>query len=123
MNVMLKSLAALTLLGAFVAVHAADPATVRGNQASDAVPASARDAASGQTTGKRQSQKVTAKVGKIEDIDGDGVAAARAVSARGVATGKVSLGRSTATSTAQNNPIHEGAGNKGDNPLYQSKEK
>lgn len=123
MNVMLKSLAALALLGAFGAVHAADPSTVRGNQASDAAPTSARDAASGRATGKRQSQKVTAKVGKIEDIDGDGVAAARAVSARGVATGKVSVGRSTATSTAQNNPLHDAAGHKGDNPLYQPKDK
>ena len=103
MNVMLRSLAALTLLGAFGAVHAADPSTVHGNQAPEAAPAAARDATSGQATGKRQSPKVTAKVGKIEDIDGDGVAAARAVSARGVATGKVSVGHSTATSTAQNN--------------------
>jgi hypothetical protein len=106
MNVMLRSLVALTLLGAFGAVRAGDPSTDHGNQASDAAPASARDAASSQPTGKRQSQKVTAKVGKIEDIDGDGVAAARAVSARGVATGKVSVGRSTATSTAQNNALY-----------------
>jgi len=123
MNVMLKSLAALMLLGACGAVDATDQAAAHGNQASEATVAAVRDVATGRATGKRQHQQITVRVGKIEDIDGDGVAAARAVSARGVATGKVSATRPGATSAAKNNPPYDGGGNKGDNPLHQPKDK
>lgn len=125
MNVMLKSLAALMLLGACGAVGATDQAAGHGNQASEATVAAVRDVATGQATGKRkhQHQQITVRVGKIEDIDGDGVAAARAVSARGVATGKVSTTRPGTTSTAKNDPLYDGGGNKGDNTLHQPKDK
>ena len=80
MNSSLRSLLTVAMLGALGAVDAADQAAAQANQSTDAAVASARDVASGTAAGKRQYPKVTVKIGKIEDIDGDGVASARALS-------------------------------------------